>query len=182
MKITPTSTSAYLRNVAVALDAVKRTGSAPRAISQATRVTLMACCPIACGACCMWSTLCRVVACPVQCCVNGCAFACSNNGCTAPTDSAISTYWKAIDGRMQLQELHLDAFETRDELSALLFTLDELLREFKDVRTACTRTHYALAEVLVRPLTADARGSMPVYASTLLETLMSRVAAKLEAV
>ena len=182
MKIAPTSTSAYLRNVAYALDAVKRTGIAPRSISHATRVTMMACCPIACGACCMWSTLCRVVACPVQCCVNGCAFACSNNGCTAPTDAAISTYWKAFDGRMELQELRLDDFETRDELTALMFTLDELLIEFKDARTACTSMHYALAEVLVRPLTADARGSMPVYASTLLGELMSRVAAKLQTV
>lgn len=175
------ASASYLADVRAAIQSVERTGGAPYAISPMRRVVYTACCPIACGACCFWSTLCRVLACPFQCACNGCAFACSNNACTDPSDAMLGAYWRSLHARVQLQTLSLGAFDSQDDLDALLSVIDEIIVTFRDADGIYTRAHYALAEAVVRPLTGEALGSMPAYASKHLGELRLRVAIKREA-
>lgn len=57
--------------------------------------------PISCSPCFLWSTIWRVIVCPVQCCAKGSEFACSNNGCTDPSDNCISKCFSVADANIE---------------------------------------------------------------------------------
>ena len=65
----------------------------------AWRTSLLACMPLICAPCCLWSLCCRFVACPYVCLRKGSRSICSNNCCTDPTDSVIQKYAGNINRR-----------------------------------------------------------------------------------
>ena len=78
---------------------VVATGEPPFAHGVAWRASSWAMIPCWCGGCCLWSTLWRVAACPVMCCLHGPGASCSDNGCTACSDACIASYVDAVNQR-----------------------------------------------------------------------------------
>lgn len=61
--------------------------------------------PVCCLPCFLWSLICRILACPCQCCIHGAAMACSNNGCTNMTDQCFAASWTAYDEIYKLPKM-----------------------------------------------------------------------------
>ena len=96
---------AYAEAVLRIAGEVVRTGELPFAHGVIWRASSWAMIPCWCGGCCIWSTLWRVAACPVMCCLHGPGASCSDNGCTACSDACIASYVDAIDERIVVPPL-----------------------------------------------------------------------------
>lgn len=90
------------------------------------RVGGYVCCPVWCGACCLWSTVFRFFACPFQCICNGPPFLCSNNHCTTVTDSCIESYLSNLDERQRIPRL--DEIDTTGASQEGLSRLEAVLQ------------------------------------------------------
>ncbi len=53
-------------------------------------------CNVCCSPCIIWSTVCRILACPFQCIIKGPGFICSDNNCTICSDVCVSACVKDI--------------------------------------------------------------------------------------
>lgn len=84
------------------VDGILTEGSPPHVHSTLRRGTYLACFPLSCGPCIIWSTLWRLVLCPVQCAFNGPAYMCSNSGCTNMCDDMIASYLHETSRRVSL--------------------------------------------------------------------------------
>ena len=123
------------------------TGERPYVHGAVRRAASWCAMPVWCGACCIWSTFWRAVACPVMCMCKGAGFACSNNGCTDGTDACIGAYVGAIGEREALRHA-----APADASPQLLDAIAEVETHFRGV-TAFTDRHVALATAVVEPVT-----------------------------
>jgi hypothetical protein len=83
---------------------IMTTGEAPLVHGVAWRASSWTLMPCWCGACCLWSTCWRFMACPFMCACKGASYMCSNNGCTDMTDSLIFNYVRAVGEKETLSK------------------------------------------------------------------------------
>jgi hypothetical protein len=139
--------AAYAACVMRVTASIEATGKLPYQHGVAWRGSSWACLPCWCGACCMWSTLWRVAACPFMCACKGPGYACSNNSCTECTDACMSDYVNAIGMRESVRTA-----TQADACPQLIDAIAALEDIFRGV-TSFTETHIALMLCVVGPLT-----------------------------
>ena len=116
---------------------------------------MWSCCVIACAPCCFWSSIWRVVACPMQCLFNGCGFACSNNTCTNGTDECMRHCVHEIQKPVEFAAFDVNK-ASKEDLVAVSELVAKLYLHFYGL-TYFNRMHYTLCDVIVRPLTGTLR-------------------------
>ena len=148
-----------------------KTRRVPKQHNVVVRAYSIACCPVVCGACCVWSTLARFIACPFQCIANGPQSSCSNNPCTAGTDACISLCLHETLRDVELPVLHVSM--SSDEISLALKLVDALLDIFKENLTIFEKFHYDIVENVVSPLATTQVERLTVIPSNARKTLLS---------
>jgi hypothetical protein len=129
-------------------------GDMPKRYNIGQRAGSVACAPLMCLPCCVWSLLWRCLACPIQCCVHGVSYACSDNGCTAITDACVAGWFDAFTESRKLARLSecVDFSSAKvDDVQSLLKAIDEVAALFP-TEAQYLRTHYALVKNVVDPM------------------------------
>lgn len=140
----------------------------PRVHGAAKRASLWCLCPVGCGLCCVWSSLLRLIACPVQCLFIGPGYACSNNGCTNTTDECIVKCVKEINKPTEFIVFDI-VKASKEDLAAAAYLAIQLLKQFEC--TVFNKKHYVLCEFVVRPLTGTLR-TLPATAHGILSSFL----------
>lgn len=149
--------SSWIHDCLSIVDAFDSGSRLPKKQHGGVRAAGTVACPLACGICCAWSTLARLVACPCMCVCRGPGFACSDNRCTRLTDDCVAVYWTSLHAPQKLA-----AMPSPDEVatsatvqdmhawSALSNRIHGIF--YKDGQRSapkqCTPVHYALADAL----------------------------------
>ena len=143
------------------IDSYHTSGHAPFKHSFSTRAVGTACCPIACGLCCIWSTVFRLLCCPIQCFNHGPAGACDENGCTKCCDASILECCSTYDKKNDLPPLTIPRILTPENKKAILDVLARLKRVFAEVPDIKSNVevpknydsvHYTLTNEIVFPM------------------------------
>lgn len=113
--------------------------------------------PVCCSTCILWSTVWRLMCCPIVTYVHGPAYMCSNNGCTEVTDRCIQVYANDMNAIKTMPTIP-DRWneEEKRELNVLLGQLEFI---FKNKQNVYTRREYDLAHACfgVMPSGVDKR-------------------------
>jgi hypothetical protein len=142
-------------------ECIMATGHPPHIHGFAMRAASWAFMPCWCGACCLWSVCCRVVACPCMCASRGPGAACSENGCTEASDTLIEHYVAEIDER---EALPSPSPTTRDmaDIPELLLAIDVVDGHFRGLdEQTFTDRHRTLAAAVVGPMCAGMCAARP---------------------
>lgn len=126
--------------------AFQATGEPPARGSPLTRTVNYACTPVFCFPCIVWSTLWRLLCCPIQCCSKGPGFILSNNGCTDGSDKCIGMYIDEVSKSLSLGPTPRGGIDPRlhARVAAALDTVEHIFAQpFK-----CKEGHYKLAASL----------------------------------
>lgn len=111
-----------------------------------------------CGICVAWSTLWRILCCPIQCVGHGPSFMLSNNGCTDATDSCVKQYVAEVNTKATLCKLSdvLSRPSTPEERQEFIHVLTSLKKAFTDNTMVYTIAHYQLCTKIVTSLAGTA--------------------------
>jgi len=159
-----------------------RTRRVPKQHNVIVRAYSLACCPLVCGACCIWSTLARFVACPCQCICNDPRSCCSNNSCTDGTDACMGLCIHETLRNIELPIFRQSEEMSRTEIAELMKLVDALLEIFEDPKKNIEdpkkniefeKFHYDITENVVAPLSSTL-GILPttVFPSNAREILL----------
>jgi hypothetical protein len=137
----------YIQLFEYIFTAFKADGKVPYKYSKVRRTLSLATYSITCLPCCLWSTVCRCIACPLMCCQKGCGNICSNNGCTDPTDLCMTVAINDTISYIKLpQNIDFNSFDI-SEKQKIINILTELEKEFpKNSICIYNSNHYKLAD------------------------------------
>lgn len=156
------------------------TGKIPKQNNILIRSYSLACCPVLCSPCIVWSFLARFILFPYQICCNGPQASCSNNSCSFIPDLCIQSCINETLRDMDLPLLHgHDNLEntrmSREEFTGLKNLVDALLEIFKEDLHIYQKCHYDITHNVVTPLIvqtfADISWTIPMTPSNSRENL-----------
>jgi len=118
-----------------------------------TRICGFVCCVPLCGACVAWSTLWRILCCPIQCLGHGPSFMLSNNACTKTTDACVGKYvneFNAMGTLVKLSDALLEpsAPIMRQAFITVLTALKDTFANTKEYKMV----HYDICDQVLAPL------------------------------
>lgn len=142
------------------INAYEKTGKVPMKYSVVDQAVGIACFPIFCGVCVGWSTVFRILACPIQCACRGPWYACSNNGCTVCSDFMIASCCDEYEKKARLPPLKVPRILTPENMKAILSVVDRIESLF--TTETFSGIHYTLADNIVKPIAplADFNGQL----------------------
>lgn len=171
----------YADRVEAVCDYVIAKQGSSRPVTRAEKICGWTMCPLACGACCLWSTIWRVLACPCVCAMHGPGACCSNNGCTDGTDDCICACVTELE-RTPLKLGRFTGQASTESTDDLVKTIEKVLCKFqKKTDEAYTIVHYTLFDTIVVPLVEsfceneNVSGSGPANADELLKRVLAKL-------
>jgi hypothetical protein len=153
-RVYPSSTTmTWIEEVQKTIDVVQANNAIPHKYNTVQRYAGRTCClTTCCSPCLIWSTVFRILCCPVSCMQGHTCL--SNNGCTDPSDNCIRSTWNAFG-----EKIAVEGVETRsgDEIKAVLIYAHNKIKDTKE-----TRTKYLIADYMLPVVKQLARH--PTYA------------------